>query len=152
MHDDLIRRAYRVFRPDPREIPPMTLRGGDAMDSYDEPPPYDPDLDEPTDAYLENNFWGLAHLDPVSWRHYLPRLIEHTFRHLDDGGNIVDALFWSLRPPDRDPPRFGALTKEQQTVLIEFLNVMAFEVESIWQDDAVLALEEYWAPGARARH
>jgi hypothetical protein len=59
----------------------MTLRGGYAVDSYDFAPPPDPVLDEPRDTYLETyTFWGLAHLDPDSWRHYLPHLINYALK------------------------------------------------------------------------
>ena len=50
---DAIRtRAFDVFRADLQAAPPITLRGGDALDSYDEPPPYNPAIDEPSDRYL----------------------------------------------------------------------------------------------------
>ena len=70
----VVKRTYDVFRSDVDAIPLITLRGGDALDSYDEPPPFDPDVDDPTEAYLEAYpFNGLSFLDPPSWRHYLPR-------------------------------------------------------------------------------
>ena len=36
----------------------MTLRAGDAIDSYDLPPAYDEQLDEPTDDYLQQYAYG----------------------------------------------------------------------------------------------
>ena len=74
---EIIQRAYAVFHTDADTLPPITLRGGNALDSYDEPPPFDPDVDEPNDSYLETHaFHGLNFVDAPSWRHYLPRLID----------------------------------------------------------------------------
>ena len=76
-----------MFSSEPVAIPPLTLRGGNAVDDYAEPPPYDPRIDEPTDAYLERYaFSGVVYLDPVSWRYYLPRLIDYALRHSQTTG------------------------------------------------------------------
>ena len=38
----------------------------------------DANRDVPSDEYIERfSFRSLAHLDARSWRHYLPRLIDH---------------------------------------------------------------------------
>ena len=76
----IVTRAFELFRSDATEPPPLTLRGANAVDSYDVPTPFDPAQDEPTDAYLEGfGFWGIGYLDARSWRHYLPRLIGYAF-------------------------------------------------------------------------
>lgn len=130
----------------------MTLRGGYAEDSYDSAPPPDPVLDEPTDAYLETyTFWGLAYLDPASWRHYLPRLIDYSLRHMDDPKLAVEGLLHSLRPPDRDPPRLASLTAEQEAVIVAFLEEVAFSEDSANRDFAMQVLEEWWLPDALYR-
>ena len=49
---EIIARANEVFGSDLDAIPSMTLRGGGAVSGYDAPPPYDPDIDVPTDSYL----------------------------------------------------------------------------------------------------
>ncbi len=51
---------------------------------------------------------------------------------------------FSLRPPDREPPRLSVLTAEQKSVIIKFLERMAFEERSDYQDEAIEVLEEYW--------
>jgi hypothetical protein len=80
---DLVARAEAAFRADAAAVPLVTLRGGDALDSYAEPPAHDPATDAPSDDYLERYaYWGLAHLDAASWRHYLPRLIRYALEHL----------------------------------------------------------------------
>ena len=82
MNQELIQSAYGVFHDELVKIPPMTLRGGDAVDSYDLPPPYDEELDQPTDDYLQQYaYFALPHLDALSWRYYLPFLIDYSLRH-----------------------------------------------------------------------
>ena len=146
------RRASEAFRADALAAPRMTLRGGYAEDSYDVAPPPDPVLDELTDDYLEAyTFWGLAYLDPASWRHHLPRLIDYAFRHMDDPKMAVEGLLHNLRPPDRDPPRLASLTAEQEAVIAAFLENMAFSEDSANRDFAMQVLEEWWIPDALYR-
>ena len=106
--DSIIALAYEVFKADLDAIPSITLRGGDALDGYDEPPAYDSSIDEPTVEYLETYaFHGLTFLDAPSWRHYLPRLIDYALTHMASSAPntmAIDGFLWSLRPPDRDPP------------------------------------------------
>lgn len=152
---EITSRAYQVFRADVAASPPMTLRGGDAVDSYWSAPPYDPAIDQPTDAYLERYaYWALNFLDAASWRHYLPRLIDYALHNLASqapGTMAIDGLLWSLRPPDREPPRLASLTPEQETVVVAFLEQLAFADDSLYQEDAMQVLEEWWLPGARYR-
>lgn len=151
----LIRQAYAAFHGDVQRTPPITLRGGDALDSYDEPPPYDAEADEPTDAYLEAYaFNGAVFLDPPSWRHYLPRLIDYALRNIASnapGTMAIDGLLWSLRPPDRDPPRLASLTPEQERVIVAVLDELAFAEDSVYKADAMQVMEEWWIPGALFR-
>jgi len=149
---EIKRRADAAFQCDRLAVPLMTLRGGYAEDSYDFAPPPDPVLDEPTDSYLETyTFWGLAYLDPASWRHYLPCLIDYSFRHMDDPKMAVEGLLYSLRPPDRQPPRLASLTAEQEAVIVAFLDDMAFSDDSANGDLAMQVLEEWWIPDALYR-
>lgn len=152
MRSEISSRAGEVFHADALAAPRMTLRGGYAEDSYDSAPPPDPALDEPTDAYLETyTFWGLAYLDPASWRHYLPRLIDYSLRHMDDPRMAVEGLLHSLRPPDRDPPRLASLTADQEAVIVAFLEEVAFSEDSANRDFAMQVLEEWWLPDALYR-
>ena len=155
MHADIIQRAFEVFQADTAAAPPMTLRGGCAADEYAEPPAFDPALDEPTDAYLERYaFSGLVYLDAASWRHYLPRLIDYALRHIDSnapGAMAIDGLLWSLRPPDREPTRLGSLSVAQEAVIVTFLDALAFDDNSAYQNLAMQVLEEYWVPNALYR-
>jgi len=150
---DLVARAEAAFRADAASRPTVTLRGGDALDSYAEPPAHDPTIDAPSDDYLERYaFSGLTYLDAASWRHYLPRLIRYALEHLGAPRSMVaEALLWSLRPPDREPPRLGSLSAEQEAVVVAVLDVLAFDERSLDRDLAMQVLEEYWIPGALYR-
>jgi hypothetical protein len=133
-------------------VPGMSLRAGDACDDGDTQPPFDPAIDQLTPEYFEQYFWGLSYLDPASWRYYLPHLLRHALDSFATPSlNAVDAVLASLRPPDRDPPRFGSLTAAQERVVARALEELAFNPQSLWQEDAIIALEEYWAPGATYR-
>ncbi len=157
VNPELIQSAYQVFHQDLTKIPPMTLRGGDAVDSYDLPPSYDERLDELTDDYLQQYAcFALPHLDALSWRYYLPFLIDYALRHATseappESSLVVESTLSSLRPPDREPPRLSALTPEQESVIVQFLDFLAFDERSDYQDYAMQVLEEYWIPGALYR-
>lgn len=140
-----------AFR-DMLQRPPMTLRAGNALDDYKTPPEFDSSVDSVTPEYLEAHFWGISHLDPQSWLFYLPHFLKRALARLDDGGSsLVNAFLISLRPPDRDPSRFGLLTREQEQAVVAVLDELAFSTESKWQEEATSALEEWWAPGATCR-
>ncbi len=150
MNQELIQSAYGVFHDELVKIPPMTLRGGDAVDSYDLPPPYDEELDQPTDDYLQQYaYFALPHLDALSWRYYLPFLIDYGLRHATaeappESSLVVEGTLSSLRPPDREPPRLSVLKAEQELVIIKFLDILAFDERSDYQDYGMQVLEEYW--------
>lgn len=154
VNDEIVEAAFAAFRNEMEAIPTVTLRGGDALDSYTEPPPYDPDIDAPTDAYLEAfGYHGLPFLDPESWRHYVPRLIDYALRNLDNRTSMVtDGLIFSFRPPDREPPRLGSLSPEQEAVVVAFLERLAYGDEGVHDRQmAQQALNEWWVPDALYR-
>ncbi len=151
MSESLSARVFEAFSGDIRETPPLTLRGGNALDEYKEPEAFDPAIDAESDKYFERYWWGVAHLDPRSWRYYVPHLIEYSLRRKDEHSLVVDALLTSLRPPDRQPPRLASLSAGQESVVSAFLDVMAFDKKSVHQPLARTALEEWWAPGALYR-
>lgn len=149
MKDELIEFTKRAFSRELGTPPPMTLRAGNAIDDYEEPPTFDPRVDAPTEEYLEAFYWGLPYLDSQSWRYYLSFFIEYAVHHITDSTTMVmDALLASLRPPDREPPRFKSLSQQQREVVIAVLDMLAFRDESAWKESAIVVLEEYWGPGA----
>lgn len=148
---DLPERIACAFAGELQAKPSVSLRGGNALDGYDLPEPFDPALDAPTDEYFERHWWGVAHLDAPSWRHYLPQLMRYALRRRDTYDMATEALLISLRPPDRTPPRLASLSAAQQAVVVEFLDTMAFDEASAHTELAQTALEEWWAPGALYR-
>ena len=140
-----LKRRIEAAFPSGPEPPPMSLRGGDAIDGYDVAPAFDPDLDAPSADYLERHPCGIHHLDPDSWLHYLPVLLGHCLDEMESGtSTAVDTFLFSLRPPDRDPPRFARLSAGQRAVVVEVLEALGFSPSSRYQDDALTALQEYW--------
>ena len=150
---DDVRRARDAFREELAQPPALTLRGANAVDSYERPEPFDAALDDPTDQYLEGHtFWAMPYLDAGSWRHYLPRLIEYALTHPNDPAMVVEATVRSLRPPDRVPTRLTTLSRAQEEVVVRFLEQLALSGdEGGSADDARSALEEWWLPGAFLR-
>jgi hypothetical protein len=149
----ILQRASNAFRADVADHPPLTLRGGNEVDAYRHPEPFDALQDEPTDSYLEQfAYWGLTYLDAQSWRHYLPRLIEYALHHPNDPAMVAEALVRSLRPPDPYPPRLATLTREQEGVVRSFLELVALgDPIPQLQEEAQQALEEWWLPDPRSR-
>jgi len=132
--------------------PVMSLRGGNAADDSEPVPSYEPALDTVTPVYLETYFFGLAQLDSASWRFYLPHFLSYALENVGNtASNAIESFLFSLRPPDRDPPRFGALSYEQRQAVVSVLDQLAFSDHSAWKEPAIIALEEYWAPGATYR-
>ena len=80
--------------------PPMSLRGGDALNSYEPAPAFDPVTDKVTPEYLEAHHWGIPHMDNQSWRFYLPHLLSHALRNISNPeSSATDTFLFSLRPP-----------------------------------------------------
>jgi hypothetical protein len=147
-HTDLIADIFAAFSAEGTAFPPMTLRGGDALDVNKPAPPFEVLVDAISDEYLEAHPWGSGYLDATSWRHYLPFMMEYALRHITVASDVSDALLTSFRPPDRDPPRLGSLTKAQETAVLRFLDVMAYNDNSASMDLAAVVLSEWWTPGA----
>lgn len=150
-HTDLIADIFAAFSAEASAFPALTLRGGDALDAYKDAPPFDVLVDAVSDEYLEAHPWGSGYLDPASWRHYLPFMMEFALRHLADASDVTDALLTSLRPPDRDPPRLGSLSKPQETAVLRCLDVLAHSPGSAHLDLASQVLSEWWTPDAIRR-
>ena len=145
--DRLLNQVLQMITSMPGTPPRISLRAGNAIDSYESHDvPYDPNIDKVTDTYLERYaFFGLPHLDTASWACYLPWLLEYALRSLGSkSGNalVVDGLLWSLRLPQRVPPRFQSLTNEQQALVRGVVELLALSEESIHQDLAAHTLDE----------
>ena len=148
----LLDAVFAAFAAELAQPPATSLRAGDAIDDYAEPPSFDAVADSVNDDYLNRFHWGLGYLDAPSWRHYLPALIEYTLRCFEQGGGMaVDAMLRSLCPPDRDPPRLASLSAAQEAAIVRVLDLLAFSERSAYAAGAQTALEEWWAPGALYR-
>ena len=147
-YTDLIAEIFAAFSSEGSTFPATTLRGGDALDRDQPAPPFDVLVDAVSDEYLEAHPWGSGWLDAASWRHYLPFMMAYSLRHIARPSEVTDALLTSFRPPDRDPPRLGSLSKAQETVVLRFLDALAYSDESASRDLAALVLSEWWTPGA----
>ena len=146
-HTDLIADIFAAFSAEGTAFPPMTLRGGDAIDLDMPAPPFDVLVDAISDEYLEAHPWGSGYLDATSWRHYVPFMMEYALRHITEASDVTDPLLTSFPPPDRNPPRLGSLTKAQETAVLRFLDVMAYNADSASMDLAAVVLSEWWTPG-----
>ena len=142
---------FSAFSAEVAATPSVTLRAGNDLDDYKQPSQFEPTADLISDAYLESYPWGIAHLDAASWRHYLPHLIDYALRHRNDGNLVVDSLLNSLRPPDREPPRLASLSRQQESLITQFLEALAFGESSAQQALACQVLDEWWAPNALYR-
>lgn len=148
---DLSKMLFEVFADDIAVNPAVTLRGGNDLDEGCDSTPYDPVVDSVSDEYMESFPWGVAHLDPASWRHYLPQMADYVVRHFKHGTLVGEATIASLRAPDRDPPRLATLTPSQEQAVTEFLEFLAFTDGSAHQEDACRAIDEWWSPDALCR-
>jgi hypothetical protein len=146
-HSALIADIFAAFSSEGTAFPPMTLRGGDALDLGRPAPPFDVLVDAVSDDYLEAHPWGSGYLDAASWRHYLPFMMAYALNHIGQASDVTDALLTSLRPPDRVPPRLASLTPAQETVVLRFLDALAYSESSASTDLAALVLSEWWTPG-----
>src|SRR5579862_1234520 len=151
MTQELVARFREAFAADLAAAPVLTLRQADAIDSYGTASSRDEALDAVTDSYLAQHAAGIFHLDPASWRHYLPALVDFTQRHLGTPTLVVGTLIASLRPPDRASPRIGSLTEAQEALVRELMEILAYSPESTWQKEACQALEEWWIENPRYR-
>ena len=154
--EDLKLRLQDAFAADLSTQPAMSLRAADSIDSYRETLAFDAEADRASTEYLNQYAWGIPHLDPMSWRHYLPVLGSLALDSLSTESAAVRGFIESLRPPDRDPPRLASLSARQEAVVRELLEALAFSQQSIWQEEACRALEEWWmedplfrSPGSR---
>ena len=147
-HTELIADIFAAFAQEAQAFPALTLRAGDELDAGRTAIAHDVVADAVSDEYLEAHPWGSGWLDAASWRHYLPFMLEYALRHRTEASDVIDAVLTSLRPPDRDPPRLGSLSKAQETVVLRFLDVLAHAADSANLDLATQVLDEWWTPGA----
>ena len=141
---DLEAKIAGAFAVELATLPAMSLRGASEVDVGRPPPPFDPELDEPSFVYLERHAYDLPFLDAESWRNYLPRFLALAAAHVASASNAVDGLLGSLRPPDSAPPRLASLSVKQEWAVVAVLEALAFTAGSAHSQAACTALEEWW--------
>lgn len=151
MCSTLISELFKAFSEETAHAPLISLRAGNAIDEYTAAIPFDTKQDQISDEYFESFHWGISHLDPDSWRHYLPHLFNYALHRLHEGSVVTDALLSSLRPPDRSPARLGSLSTEQEKAIREAIEHLAFAKNSAQSELACQVLEEWWLPNATYR-
>ncbi len=123
---DLEAKIAAAFEVELARPPFMSLRGASEADLGRPAPPFEPELDGPSVAYLERHAYDLPFLDAESWRNYLPRLLTLAVAHIASASNAVDGLLGSLRPPDHAPPRLASLSAKQEAAVVAVLEALAF--------------------------
>jgi hypothetical protein len=73
-----------------------------------------------------------------------PSYAEYALRDRARSHLGINAFLKTLRPPDRDPPRLASLSVEQEGLIREMLEVLAFSSDSAYQAEACQVLEEWW--------
>ena len=91
--------------------------------------------------------WSLPHLDPVSWRYYVPAYMIWSLRHEDGPGNLAHGFItytFDISPGlvDYALARFEALTPDQSAAVTRFLRFRAGGASG--DPAAERALTEYW--------
>ncbi len=103
------------------------------------------------DEHIKECASALPHLDPASFRYYLPRFIVFA---LESGsrraGTIADAVIYALSYTDQRDlndhkrERFAVLSLEQQTALAAFLEYATQNANEMDAHVAAEALKGYW--------
>jgi len=107
--------------------------------------------EEIPDKQIEECSNALSHLDPQSWRYYLPRYMEWTLVHHTTSRSItVDHTIYALllggdaSINDYLRARYRQLTPEQSRAVSRFLQIMARADEHADAGAAGEALQKYW--------
>ena len=142
------RAAIGAAFPPTAAPPPISLRAGNALDDYAEPPPFDPEADAPTDAYIEAYYHGIHFLDAPSWRHYLPVLLEYVLSHEGGGGpNVVETLLFAIAPGDPSYPVFPVLDGAQIAAVEGGLRALHGVLGAEYAEEIEAALCREWPRG-----
>ena len=116
--------------------------------------------EEVPDEALESCTSALCHLDPKSWRYYIPAYMIWSLRHFRESESIVsDFTIYTFNPYLDDPglreyvaPRFRLLDGPQSRAVCRYLRYMAANEDHADTRMANLALEGYWQRFCEAGH
>lgn len=112
----------------------------------------DQEWEEIPEEHVEECTTALCHVDPESWRYYIPRYMEWSLRHFRTNDSVVsDFTIYTFDPSSTDPvlteysmERYRLLSADQSRVLCRFLRYMAQNGDHA--DDVVAneAIRKYW--------
>ena len=108
--------------------------------------------EEIPDAHVEECVYALAHVDPASWRYYVPRFMLWALHHFRSSDSLIsDFTVYTFDPSDTDPnlreydmARYRTLDAEQARVVCRFLRYMAQNDDHADASAANEALRKYW--------
>lgn len=103
------------------------------------------------DSHIEECTTALCHVDPESWRYYVPAYMCWALRHFETSSSIVvDFTIYTFKPSELDDSvlnyqmkRYELLNKAQCKAVCRFLQYMA-NCNRADSDAAKTALVEYW--------
>lgn len=112
----------------------------------------DTSWDQVPDSSLEECTSAICHLDPESWRYYLPAYLVWSIRNYQHSDAImIDFTIYSLKlTEDNDllteyeMNRFRLLDHEQSVAVYKFLDFMAEQDEFVDSSAADEAITLYW--------
>jgi hypothetical protein len=104
------------------------------------------------DQHIEECPWALCHLDPVSWRYYIPAYMIWSLRNFRSNDSIVsDFTIYTFDASDSDAKlreysteRYRTLSPSQSRDVCRFLTYMANIGERADNLTAKAALKKYW--------
>ncbi len=103
------------------------------------------------DASMQRCADALPHLDPVSWRFYLPAFMRLALRTMQRPRSPIDRVIYTLALGDDQDlneyqrTRFSTLNREQVRVVHRFLELAADNDASCDSRVAKRALDKYWS-------
>ena len=104
------------------------------------------------DSHVEECSWALCHLDPVSWRYYIPKYMLWALRNFKTNNSIVtDFTIYTFDVSSSDAgvreykqERYRLLNPFQSWAVCRFLRHMVANEDHADGSVARRALEDYW--------
>src|SRR5262245_43324220 len=109
--------------------------------------------EEIPDQHIEECTSALSHVDPESWRYYIPRYMEWSLHNFRTSDSVVsDFTIYSFAPSGKNKPelreyslqRYRLLTPQQSRVVYLFLRYMAKHDDHADTRVANEAMRKYW--------
>lgn len=154
----IIEAIHAAFRGVPRGQ--ITLHEAEVIDEYGSAEERrdarkldtDQEWEEIPDEHIEECTTALCHVDPESWRYYIPRYMEWSLSHFRTNDSFVsDSTIYTFDPSSTNPAlteysmaRYRQLTPEQSRAVCRFLRYMAQNGDHADDVIAEEALRKYW--------